>query len=87
MAVADVIKKIKDDEIKFVDLRFTDTVQGAARLHSGRIVTEDWFEDATRSTAPRSPAGRASRLRHAVESRSRFAYMDPSLTSDPDPDL
>ena len=25
MAVADVIKMIKDDEIKFVDLRFTDT--------------------------------------------------------------
>ena len=46
MAVADVIKMIKDDEVKFVDLRFTDT-RGKEQHVSipARLVTEDWFED------------------------------------------
>src|SRR5512139_1741353 len=46
MAVANVIKMIKDNEIKFVDLRFTDT-RGKEQHVSipARIVTEDWFED------------------------------------------
>ena len=46
MVVADVIKKIKDEEIKFVDLRFTDTRGKEQHVTiPSRIVTEDWFED------------------------------------------
>ena len=46
MAVANVIKMIKDGEVKFVDLRFTDT-RGKEQHVSipARIMTEDWFED------------------------------------------
>ncbi|MEW6132616.1 MAG: type I glutamate--ammonia ligase [Pseudomonadota bacterium] len=46
MAVADVLKMIKDNEAKFVDLRFTDT-KGKEQHVSipARIVSEEWFED------------------------------------------
>jgi len=46
MAVADVLKMIKDNEVKFVDLRFTDT-RGKEQHVSipARIVSEDWFEN------------------------------------------
>jgi glutamine synthetase len=45
MAVADVLKLIKDNEVKFVDLRFTDT-RGKEQHVSipARIVSEAWFE-------------------------------------------
>ena len=61
--VADVMKMIKDNEVKFVDLRFTDT-RGKEQHVS---VPVSAFDDAqvhataTSSTARRSPAGRASR--------------------------
>jgi glutamine synthetase len=46
MAVADVIKMIQDNEVRFADLRFTDT-RGKEQHVSipARLVTEDWFED------------------------------------------
>ena len=46
MAVADVLKLIKDNEVKFVDLRFTDT-RGKEQHVSipARIVDESWFEN------------------------------------------
>ncbi|MDO8890759.1 MAG: glutamate--ammonia ligase [Sulfurimicrobium sp.] len=46
MAVADVLKMIKDNEVKFVDLRFTDT-RGKEQHVSipSHVVNEDWFED------------------------------------------
>ncbi|MHB1590797.1 MAG: glutamate--ammonia ligase [Sulfuricella sp.] len=45
MAVADVLKMIKDNEVKFVDLRFTDT-RGKEQHVSipAHIVDENWFE-------------------------------------------
>ena len=46
MAVADVVKMIKDNEVKFVDLRFTDT-RGKEQHVSipARLVDADWFEN------------------------------------------
>jgi glutamine synthetase type I len=46
MAVADVLKLIKDNEVKFVDLRFTDT-RGKEQHVSipAHIVDEGWFEN------------------------------------------
>lgn len=46
MAVADVMKMIKDNEIKFVDLRFTDT-RGKEQHVSipSHVVDEGWFEN------------------------------------------
>ena len=46
MAGADVAKMIKEKEIKFVDLRFTDT-RGKEQHVSipARLVNEKWFED------------------------------------------
>lgn len=45
MAVADVLKMIKDNEVKFVDLRFTDT-RGKEQHVSipAHVVDEGWFE-------------------------------------------
>ena len=45
MAVADVLKMIKDNDVKFVDLRFTDT-RGKEQHVSipAHIVDENWFE-------------------------------------------
>ncbi|MGE5028176.1 MAG: glutamine synthetase beta-grasp domain-containing protein, partial [Betaproteobacteria bacterium] len=45
MAVADVLKMIKDNEVKFVDLRFTDT-RGKEQHVSipAHVVDENWFE-------------------------------------------
>ena len=61
--VADVLKMIKDKEVKFVDLRFTDTrgkeqhvTVPVTAFRRGQVRAR-----ATRSTARRSPAGRASR--------------------------
>ena len=61
---ADVLKLIKEKEVKFVDLRFTDT-RGKEQHVSvpARQFNDDKFEPATRSTARRSPAGKASRPR------------------------
>jgi len=46
MAVANVLKMIKDNEVKFVDLRFTDT-RGKEQHVSipARIVDDEWFEN------------------------------------------
>ena len=46
MAVADVVKMIKDNEVKFVDLRFTDT-RGKEQHVSipARLVDAAWFEN------------------------------------------
>ncbi|MFA7242908.1 MAG: glutamate--ammonia ligase [Sulfuricellaceae bacterium] len=46
MAVADVLKLIKDNEVKFVDLRFTDT-RGKEQHVSipSHVVDEGWFEN------------------------------------------
>ena len=45
MAVADVLKMIQDNDVKFVDLRFTDT-RGKEQHVSipAHVVDEDWFE-------------------------------------------
>ncbi|MGD9788292.1 MAG: glutamate--ammonia ligase [Sulfuricellaceae bacterium] len=45
MAVADVLKMIKDNDVRFVDLRFTDT-RGKAQHVSlpAHVVDEGWFE-------------------------------------------
>ena len=60
--VADVLKMVKDNEVKFVDFRFADT--RGKEQHVTVPVSHfdmDKFEPATRSTVPPSPAGRASR--------------------------
>ncbi len=45
MAIADVLKMIKDNDVKFVDLRFTDT-RGKEQHVSipAHVVDENWFE-------------------------------------------
>ena len=59
---ADVLKMLKEKEVKFVDLRFTDT-RGKEQHVSVPTKRSRWTSStpATRSTARRSPAGRASR--------------------------
>ena len=58
----DVLKTLKDKDVKFVDLRFTDT-KGKMQHVTADVtsVDEGMFQDGYASTAPRSPAGRASR--------------------------
>ena len=60
---ADVLKMMKDKDVKFVDLRFTDTKGKMQHVTRRRLdaSTRTCSPTATRSTAPRSPAGRASR--------------------------
>jgi glutamine synthetase len=84
MAVANVIKMIKEGEVKFVDLRFTDT-RGKEQHVSipARIVTEDWFEDGHPFDGS-SIAGwtgiQASDMLLKADPDS--AYMDPDLRRD-----
>jgi glutamine synthetase len=61
MSAADVLKKIKDKSVKYVDLRFTDT-RGKEQHVSvpARTVDEDMFEDGRCLTGRASPARRAS---------------------------
>ena len=62
MTPADVLKMIKDNEVKFVDFRFTDTRGKEQHVTvPAAHFDEDKFTAAMHSTAPRSPAGRASR--------------------------
>jgi glutamine synthetase len=51
MAIADVMKMIKENEVKFVDFRFTDT-RGKEQIN---------LPMATLLTVPRSPVGRVSK--------------------------
>ncbi|MDP3482462.1 MAG: glutamate--ammonia ligase [Sulfuricella sp.] len=45
MAIADVLKMIKDNDVKFVDLRFTDTRGKEQHVTiPSHVVDEDWFE-------------------------------------------
>ena len=45
MAVADVLKLIKENDIKFVDLRFTDTIGKEQHVTvPSHVVDEEWFE-------------------------------------------
>jgi glutamine synthetase len=64
MTGAAILKMIKENEVKFVDLRFTDT-RGKEQHVSvpAKYFDADKFESGHASTAPRSPAGRASRPR------------------------
>ena len=62
-SVGDVLKMMKDKEVKFLDLRFTDTKGKMQHVTAdGSCVNEAMFAEGTPSTVPRSPAGRASRL-------------------------
>jgi glutamine synthetase len=60
--VADVMKMVKENEVKFVDFRFTDT-RGKEQHVTVPVshFDEDKFTRATLSTARPSPAGRASK--------------------------
>ena len=62
MAAADVIKMIKDNEVKFVDLRFTDT-RGKEQHVSvpAKAFGQEKFDDGHAFDGSRSPAGKASR--------------------------
>ena len=59
---ADLVKMIKDEEIAYVDIRFTDPrgkLQHVTAISD--IVDEDWsLKKASCSTARRSPAGSRS---------------------------
>ena len=57
----DILKQIKDNDVKFVDLRFTDP-KGKLQHVTMDIacVDEDMFADGVMLTAPRSAAGRRS---------------------------
>ena len=59
----DVMKMVKENDAKFVDFRFTDT-RGKEQHVTVPVSAfdETSSKTATLSMAPRSPAGRASRL-------------------------
>ena len=63
--VADVMKMVKENEVKFVDFRFTDTrgKEQHVTVPVSAFRRRQVQLAATRSTARRSPAGRASRRR------------------------
>jgi glutamine synthetase len=62
MTPDDVLKLVKDKEVKFVDFRFTDTRGKEQHVTVPvKYFTKRSSSRATPSTAPRSPAGRASR--------------------------
>ena len=81
---ADVFKTIKENEVKFVDLRFTDTKgkEQHVTVPDQVLRRQTSSRTATRSTAPRSPAGRASRPPTCCSCRIRIrrAWI-PSTTS------
>ena len=58
--VADVIKMVKENEVKFVDFRFTDT-RGKEQHVTVPVstLTKTNSPQATRLTVPPSPVGRA----------------------------
>ena len=63
MSANDVLKMIKEHEVKFVDFRFTDT--RGKEQHVGvpaKLLTPTSSRKVTPSTVLPSPAGRASRL-------------------------
>ena len=63
MSVENVMKLIQDNEVRFVDLRFTDT--RGKEQHVGLPISafeEDHFESGHPSTARRLRVGRVSRL-------------------------
>ena len=61
-AAKDVMKMVKDNEVKFVDFRFTDTRGKEQHVTVPvRHSTKTSSSTATPSTARRSPAGRASK--------------------------
>ena len=63
MSPADVLKQIKDKEVKFVDFRFTDTrgKEQHVSVPAKQFTMEKVRRMVTLSTAHRSPAGRALR--------------------------
>ena len=65
MTPTDVLKLIKEKEVKFADLRFTDTRGKEQHVTiPARFVTAPIFSSTARcSTVRRSPAGRASTSR------------------------
>ena len=57
----DVLKSIKDNDVKYVDLRFTDPRGKWQHVtFDVGMIEEDTFAEGRCSTAPRSPAGRRS---------------------------
>ena len=62
-SASDVLKMVKDKDVKFVDFRFTDTKGKMQHVTAhASTSTKTRFRTATPSTAPRSPVGRASKL-------------------------
>ena len=61
--VADVMKMVKENEVKFVDFRFTDTrgKEQHVTVPVSALRRRQVQRRATPSTARRSPAGRASK--------------------------
>ena len=58
--VSDVLKTIKDKDVKYVDLRFTDTKGKMQHVTAEASASTRAHSRDMRSTARRSPAGRAS---------------------------
>ena len=57
----DVLKSIKDNDVKYVDLRFTDPRGKWQHVtFDVSMIEEDIFAEGRCSTVPRSPAGRRS---------------------------
>lgn len=60
-STSDILKQMKDNDIKFVDLRFTDPRGKLQHLTmDAGLVDEDMFAEALCLTALRLPAGRQS---------------------------
>ena len=66
----DVLKSIKDNDVKYVDLRFTDPRGKWQHVtFDVGMIEEESLPKARCSTAPRSPAGRRSTIRHVPDAR------------------
>ncbi len=76
--VADVLKLVKENEVKFVDFRFTDT-RGKEQHVTVPVSAfdEDKFTSGHASTARRSPAGRDRGLGHAAHARPEHRQHRP----------
>ena len=61
--VADVMKMVKENEVKFVDFRFTDTrgKEQHVTVPVSHFDEDKFVPQATLSTVRRSPGGRASK--------------------------
>jgi len=72
------LKTIKDKDVKFVDLRFTDTRGKEQHVQvPAKVFTQDKFDNGHAFDGRLSPAGRDRGVRHAALADADSARIDP----------